>query len=57
MFVELRVETPTNLTPKQKELLREFCEEGGGKDCPQSNSFFDKAKDFWDNIRDAGAGH
>lgn len=57
MFVELKVETPTNLTPRQKELLREFCEEGAGNDCPQSNSFFEKAKGFWDNIRDAGAGH
>ena len=54
MFVELRVETPTNLTPRQKELLQEFCEEGAGNDCPQSNSFFDRAKDFWDNIRDTG---
>jgi molecular chaperone DnaJ len=56
MFVELRVETPTNLTARQRELLREFCAEGAGKDCPQSNSFFNKAKDFWDNIRDAGTG-
>ncbi|ADM08906.1 Heat shock protein DnaJ [Parvularcula bermudensis HTCC2503] len=53
MFVELMVETPTNLTSRQKELLREFCEEGGGNDCPQSNNFFDRAKEFWDNIRDA----
>lgn len=52
MFVELRVETPTNLTPRQKELLKEFCAEGAGNDCPQSNNFFDKAKDFWENIRD-----
>ncbi|WOI53385.1 molecular chaperone DnaJ [Parvularcula sp. LCG005] len=55
MFVDLKVETPTNLTPRQKELLKEFCAEGAGNDCPQSNNFFHKAKDFWDNIRDAGA--
>ncbi len=54
MFVDLRVETPTNLTPRQKELMKEFCAAGDGNDCPQSNNFFDKAKDFWDNIRDTG---
>lgn len=53
MYVELKVETPTNLTPRQRELLKEFCAEGDGNDCPRSNGFFDKAKDFWGSIRDA----
>lgn len=56
MFVELKVETPTNLTPRQRELLKEFCAEGAGRDCPQSNSFFDRAKDFWGTIRDGNPG-
>lgn len=56
MYVELKVETPTNLTPRQRELLKEFCAEGDGNDCPQSNSFFERAKGFWDSIRDAGTG-
>lgn len=56
MFVDLKVETPTNLSSRQKELLAEFCAEGAGRDCPRSNSFFDKAKEFWDSIRDAGHG-
>lgn len=51
MFVELRVETPTNLTARQKELLKEFCEEGDGEDCPNSNDFLGKAKHFWESIR------
>ncbi|MBB4658140.1 molecular chaperone DnaJ [Parvularcula dongshanensis] len=53
MFVELRVETPTSLTPRQKELLREFHAEGGGKDCPQSSGFIRRAKGFWDQLKDA----
>ena len=53
MVVELRVETPTNLTARQKELLREFCEEGGGADCPRSNGFVDRAKGFWESLKDA----
>ncbi|MCQ8183970.1 molecular chaperone DnaJ [Parvularcula maris] len=50
MYVELRVETPTNLTQHQKELLREFCAEGDGADCPKSNDFAGKAKDFWSKL-------
>lgn len=50
MYVELKVETPTNLSARQKELLREFCAEGGGEDCPKSNDFIGKAKTFWDKL-------
>ena len=53
MIVELRVETPSNLSARQKELLREFCEEGGGADCPRSNGFMDRAKGFWEQLKDA----
>jgi molecular chaperone DnaJ len=53
MFVELKVETPSNLTARQKELLREFCEAGDGQDCPRSNGFMDRARGFWDQLRDA----
>ncbi|MEM1379936.1 MAG: molecular chaperone DnaJ [Pseudomonadota bacterium] len=54
MFVELRVEVPTNLTARQRELLEEFNAEGGGEDCPKSNDFLGKAKTFWDGIRGTG---
>jgi len=51
LFVEVQVETPVGMNPKQKELLKEFCEEGGGTDCcPQSRGFLDRAKNFWDNV-------
>ncbi|MEM6913503.1 MAG: DnaJ C-terminal domain-containing protein, partial [Pseudomonadota bacterium] len=54
MFVDLKVETPTNLSARQRELLREFCAEGGGEDCPKSNDFLGKAKTFWDRVKNAG---
>ncbi|MFC0270062.1 molecular chaperone DnaJ [Metabacillus herbersteinensis] len=44
-YVILRVITPTNLTEKQKELLREFAElSGGNKPDEHEESFFDKVK-------------
>lgn len=50
MFVELFVETPSGLSSRQKELLREFAEEGGHNISPESQNFFDKAKKFWDGL-------
>ncbi len=54
MFVELSVETPVNLTKKQKELLEEFRKLGGDehKHSPKSGGFFAKAKDFWEDLKD-----
>lgn len=53
LYVEIGVETPTGLNAKQKELLNEFCEAGGGDACPQSKGFFEKAKTFWDNVTES----
>lgn len=50
MFIELAVETPVNLTARQKELLREF-EELGDDNNPESKSFFSSVKSFWDGIK------
>jgi molecular chaperone DnaJ len=53
MFAELTVETPINLTKRQKDLLREFEQESGGSDThPESEGFFAKVKDLWDELRD-----
>ena len=53
LYVEIQVETPTGLNADQKELLRQFCESGGGEAaCPQSRGFFERAKNFWDNVTD-----
>lgn len=47
LFVRFKVETPTKLTAKQKELLKQF--EAESKDSsPESNGFFERLKDFFD---------
>ena len=51
MFVEVVVETPVNLSKKQKELLQEFSgDTPAAKNSPQSSSFFDKVKDLWEDL-------
>ena len=50
LYVEIQVETPVKLTSRQKELMREFQEESGGSDSPQSANFFQKARKFWDDV-------
>ncbi|WP_133613407.1 molecular chaperone DnaJ [Dongia mobilis] len=54
MYVELVVETPVNLSKKQKELLSQFEAEGKkqGNHSPQSEGFFARVKEFFDNSRD-----
>jgi molecular chaperone DnaJ len=44
MVVQVEVETPTKLTPKQKALLEEFRATETGDECPQSRGFFEKLK-------------
>ncbi|OOY30087.1 molecular chaperone DnaJ [Thioclava sp. F36-6] len=49
MFIELAVETPVNLTPRQKEILKEF--QGiEAENNPEGASFFKKVKSFWDGM-------
>ena len=50
MFIELAVETPVNLTARQKELLREF-EDQSEDNNPESKSFFSSVKGFWDSMK------
>lgn len=50
MYIELAVETPVNLTGKQKELLREF-EKLSEENNPESSNFFSKVKNFWDGMK------
>lgn len=52
MIIETVVETPVNLTKRQKELLQEFAEEGGDSVSPQSDGFFTKVKELWDDLTD-----
>lgn len=50
MLIELTVETPVNLTARQKELLREF-DQLAADNNPQSQSFFAKVKGFWEGMK------
>ena len=45
LVVEIKVETPTKLSRKQKDILEAFRETETGDECPESRSFFAKLKD------------
>ena len=51
MLINALVETPVNLTKRQKEILKEFEEEGDNVS-PESDGFFDKVKSFWEDLKD-----
>ena len=50
LVVELFVETPTHLSTRQKELLKELAGLCGEKQNPKSANFVGKAKRFWDEV-------
>ncbi|WP_292034761.1 MULTISPECIES: molecular chaperone DnaJ [unclassified Brevundimonas] len=50
LVVELFVETPTDLTPRQKELMQELAASFGESQNPRNSSFAGKAKRFWADI-------
>ncbi|HEX9789045.1 MAG TPA: DnaJ C-terminal domain-containing protein, partial [Kiloniellales bacterium] len=51
MYAEVVVETPVNLTARQEELLREFETAGKGrKTSPESEGFFARVKEFWEDL-------
>ncbi|AOZ68182.1 molecular chaperone DnaJ [Rhodobacter xanthinilyticus] len=50
MVIELAVETPVNLTARQKELLREF-EKIEAENNPVGATFFKKVKSFWESMK------
>jgi molecular chaperone DnaJ len=50
MYIELAVETPVNLTSRQRDLLREF-ENLSEENNPESSGFFRKVKSFWEGMK------
>ncbi|MFZ3580744.1 molecular chaperone DnaJ [Loktanella sp. DJP18] len=50
MFIELQVETPVNLTSRQREILKEFGTLSKENN-PQGSSFFKSVKGFWDSMK------
>ena len=50
LYIQTTVETPQNLTRRQKELLAEFDSESSHTTHPESHGFFAKMKDFFENL-------
>ena len=51
LLCRISVETPVNLSSRQKELLREFEEVSKTDTNPESSSFFSAVKNFWDSMK------
>ncbi|MFP3921347.1 MAG: molecular chaperone DnaJ, partial [Dichotomicrobium sp.] len=52
LYVQVEVETPKNLTRKQKELLREFEKASTQKTSPEATGFLSRVKAFWERVGD-----
>jgi molecular chaperone DnaJ len=57
MYVQVAVETPQNLTKRQRELLVEFEKLSSEHTQPESASFFSRVKDFLDAFGNRGSRH
>ena len=49
MYIQVTVETPVNLTRRQRDILREF-EKEARNNSPESEGFFAKARAFWEGF-------
>jgi molecular chaperone DnaJ len=54
MYVQTVVETPCNLTRKQRDLLEEFARTENTDTHPESSGFFARARAFWDGLGKEG---
>ena len=56
MYIDVNVETPVNLSKRQEELLREFQGEkpakGESTTSPESEGFFSRVKELWEDLTD-----
>jgi len=50
LYIQVEVETPKNLSPKQRELLKSFEEASNSNTSPASSGFFARVKEFFDGI-------
>lgn len=50
LVIEITVETPSRLSARQKEILRELQETETGEECPESRGFFDRIKNAWSDL-------
>jgi molecular chaperone DnaJ len=54
LICKVSVETPVNLSRKQKEMLQAFAgemDEGGSRHSPQAHSWLDGVKKFFDSMK------
>ncbi|SMD09328.1 molecular chaperone DnaJ [Fulvimarina manganoxydans] len=52
LFIQVAIETPQNLSRRQRELLEEFDAIGSHENSPQSNGFFSRMKEFFEGLSD-----
>jgi hypothetical protein len=50
LYIQVAVETPQNLTKRQRELLEEFEKLSSKENSPQSSGFFSRMKDFFEKM-------
>src|SRR5690606_27897597 len=53
LYIQVVVETPQNLSRRQRELLEEFERISSQENSPQSAGFFSRMKDFFDSFSDS----
>ena len=52
MYIQVAIETPSNLTRRQRELLTEFEAESSEANSPESTGFFSRMKGFFEGFAD-----
>ncbi len=52
MYIQVAIETPSNLSKKQRELLQEFEQLSSEENSPESTGFFSRMKGFFDGLAD-----
>lgn len=52
LYIQIAIETPQNLSKRQRELLEEFEKISSTENSPQSAGFFSRMKDFFEGIRE-----
>ncbi len=52
MYIQTSVETPVNLSKRQRALLQEFDEAASAKTNPESEGFFTRVKELWEDLKE-----
>ena len=52
LYIEVKIETPVNLNKRQRELLEEFVKAGTRSTSPDSEGFFSKMKELWQDLKE-----